>query len=77
LNLYLTILVFYVPACDTLEEITEIITQNGGIVSDFHECFTIQLKPNGFKDMSAFYHGDIHAWSYIPQSIKNLKLEPL
>ena len=38
-------MVFYLPQSDEKSDLALLIQRNGGLVSEFHECFSFQIEP--------------------------------
>lgn len=48
------------------------------MVTDFHECFTLQIKPPDSEvSKKDFYNGAVYSGTYITRSIENGKLESI
>lgn len=74
-------MLFYIPdKCKDKIELTELITEKGGNISLFHECFTYQVacpdEINNEDIEKQYYKGSIFSSDWIKDSIKEDKLLP-
>ena len=68
---------FYVPQCSGYQEIADKVIRNGGLVTDQHECFTYQIKPDQVKTgFQEFYLGKIYSSKWRVESIARGKCLP-
>ena len=72
-------MMFYVPRCGQLyEDIKEKIEENGGLVVDFHEVYTYQIRPTtGFFKASDFYQGSIYNTKWLDDAINANSESPM
>ncbi len=66
-------MVFYLPNDEESDRLTKIIEDNGGLVTDLHECFTHQIcKPTDEKDQKShlFFAGNVYSADWLTDSVK-------
>ena len=68
--------VFYVPNtdCGASDRIKTLIKRHGGICTEFHECCTIQIKPNVDLNYDSFFPGDIYSEGWLMDCVKQNKI---
>ena len=64
-------MVFYLPPSADKNDMKVLIEKHGGLVSDFHECFTYQVAPIS-EDVAkqVYFWGDVFTGHWIVESIK-------
>lgn len=74
-------MVFYIPdtadaeGFDEKRKLTILIEKNGGLLSEFHECFTYQIEPiTDTLTSKHYFGGDIYSARWIIDSVKEGKL---
>lgn len=68
-------MMFFLPDVPEAHEVSNLITRYGGLVCEYHECCTIQIKPNqGSANFDKFYLGKIYSETYVVDCIKAQKL---
>lgn len=75
-------MVFYIPdtaECGELDEkrkLKILIEKNGGLLSEFHECFTYQIEPiTDTLTPKHYFGGDIYSARWIIDSVKEGHLQ--
>ena len=70
-----TPMVFYLPPSNEKNDMKLMIEKYGGIVSDFHECFTFQISPiMESVQKTDYFWGDVFTGHWIVESVKAGKL---
>ena len=55
-----TPMVFYLPPSADRTDLRLLIEKHGGVISEFHECFTFQVAPiTETVNRQLFFHGDV------------------
>jgi len=70
-------MVFYLHNDEEIDRLTRIIEDNGGLVTDLHECFTYQIcKPTDEGDLMShlFFAGNVYSADWLTNSVKAGKL---
>ena len=78
-------MVFYIPETtdsgdsatfDEKRKLAILIEKNGGLLSEFHECFTYQIEPiTDTLTSKHYFGGDIYSARWIIDSVKEGKLQ--
>ena len=70
------LVVFFVAEsrCGASDRVKNLIRKHGGICTEFHECCTIQIKPNVHYEMSSFYPGEIYEETWLYKCISANKI---
>ncbi len=68
-------MVFFLPQSNDRIHLKILIEKHGGIVSEFHECFTYQIAPLSHEvPKTSYFWGDVFTGNWIVDSIKAGKL---
>ena len=68
-------MIFYLPPSQDKADLKVLIENHGGVVSDFHECFTYQIAPvSGTVDRMLYFNGDVYQGHWLIDSVKQGKL---
>jgi len=68
-------MVFYMPPSKDRNDIKIMIEKHGGIVSEFHECFTYQIAPiTEDAQKVQYFWGDVFTGHWIVESVKEGRL---
>ena len=75
-------MVFFIPETgesaefDERRKLRNLIEKNGGLLSEFHECFTYQIEPiTDALQPKHYFGGDIYSGRWIIDSVKEGKLQ--
>lgn len=70
---------FYIPECgEHYDNMKNLIEENGGLVVDQHECYTIQIKPENAKlKTKDFYNGNVYVSTWITDYLKQKDVNPV
>ena len=64
-------MVFFLPQSTEYAHLRILIEKHGGLVSEFHECFTYQIAPISYEvPKTHYFWGDVFTGNWIVDSIK-------
>ena len=62
---------FYLPKSPELNDLSKLIQNHGGKITEMHECFTYQIQPLAFKlNESSYFMGKVYKAHWLVDSVR-------